>query len=43
MDEGVGRSALYIGCVYMPTYSTSVAVVECCLKKMYFVLEKRVR
>ena len=40
-----GRSALYIGCVYMPTDSTSVAVVECCygkLKEDYLVLEKRV-
>ena len=29
-----GRSALYIGCVYMPTDSTSVAVVESCYGKL---------
>ena len=31
MDEsmgGRGRSALYVGCVYMPTDSTSVAAVD---------------
>ena len=33
---------LYIGCVYMPTDITSVAVVGT-LKKIYLVLEKRVR
>ena len=41
-----GRSALYIGCVYMPTDSTSVAVVESCygrLKEDVLSLEKRVR
>ena len=26
--SGRGRSALYVGCVYMPTYSTSVAAVD---------------
>ena len=29
-----GRSALYIGCVYMPTVSTSVAVVESCYGRL---------
>ena len=29
-----GRSALYIGCVYMPTDSTSVAVVESCYGRL---------
>ena len=24
-----GRETLYIGCVYMPTYSTSISVVDC--------------
>ena len=41
-----GRSALYIGCVYMPTDGTSVAVVESCygrLKEDVLSLEKRVR
>ena len=28
------RSALYIGCVYMPTDSTSVAVVESCYGRL---------
>ena len=32
-----GRSALYIGCVYMPT---SVAVVKSCYGRL---LEKRIR
>ena len=27
---GRGRSALFVGCVYMPTDSTSVAVVDSC-------------
>ena len=29
-----GRSAVYIGCVYMPTDSTSVAVVESCYGRL---------
>ena len=29
-----GRSALYIGCVYMPTDSTSVAVAESCYGRL---------
>ena len=29
-----GRSALYIGCVYIPTDSTSVAVVESCYGRL---------
>ena len=29
-----GRSALYIGCVYMPTDSTSIAVVESCYGRL---------
>ena len=33
-----GRSALYIGCVYMPTDSTSVAVVESCYGRLKDVL-----
>ena len=28
MDESTGRSALYVGCVYMPTDSTSIAAVD---------------
>ena len=39
-----GREALYIGCVYMPTDSTSVSVMDSCyerLKKMYLVLGRR--
>ena len=42
------REALYIGCVYMPTDSTSISVVDSCyerlmrgLKKMYLVLGRR--
>ena len=31
---GRGRSALYIGCVYMPTDSTSVAVVDSCYDRL---------
>ena len=27
---GRGRSALFVGCAYMPTDSTSVAVVDSC-------------
>ena len=41
-----GREALYIGCVYMPTDSTSVSVMNSCyerLKKMYLVLGRRER
>ena len=37
-----GRSALYIGYVYMPTDSTSVTVVESCYGRCTLVLEKRV-
>ena len=29
-----GRSALYIGCVYTPTDSTGVAVVESCYGRL---------
>ena len=29
-----GRSALYIGCVYMPTDSTSITVVESCYGRL---------
>ena len=29
-----GRSAMYIGCVYMPTDSTSVTVVESCYGRL---------
>ena len=29
-----GRSALYIECVYMPTDSTSIAVVESCYGRL---------
>ena len=29
-----GRSALYIGCVYMPTDSTSVAVLDTCYERL---------
>ena len=36
-----GRSALYIGCVYMPTDSTSVAVVESCYGRLKDVLSFR--
>ena len=41
-----GREALYIGCVYMPTDSASISVVDSCytgLKKMYLVLGRRER
>ena len=41
-----GREALYIGCVYMPTHSASISVVDSCykrLKKMYLVLGRRER
>ena len=36
-----GRSALYIGCVYMPTDSTSVAVMESCYGRLKDVLSFR--
>ena len=29
-----GRLALYIGCVYMPTDSTSVAVLDTCNERL---------
>ena len=29
-----GRLALYIGCVYMPTDSTSVAVLDTCYERL---------
>ena len=29
-----GRLALYIGCVYMPTNSTSVAVLDTCFERL---------
>ena len=29
-----GREALYIGCVYMPTSSTSVSVMESCYERL---------
>ena len=29
-----GRLALYIGCVYMPTDSTSVAVLDACYERL---------
>ena len=29
-----GREALYIGCVYMPTDSTSVSVMESCYERL---------
>ena len=32
--RGRGRSALYIGCVYMPNDSTSVAVVDSCYDRL---------
>ena len=39
---GRGRSDLYIGCVYMPTDSTSVAVVDSNrLKEDVLALERR--
>ena len=39
-----GRLALYIGCVYMPTDSTSVAVLDTCYeRKTYLVSGKRER
>ena len=38
-----GRSALYIGCVHMPTDSTSVAADMGGLKMMYLALERRVK
>ena len=38
-----GRLALYIGCVYMPTDSTSVVVLDTCLRKTYLVSGKRER
>ena len=28
------REALYIGCVYMPTDSTSVSIMESCYEKL---------
>ena len=36
-----GREALYIGCVYMPTSSTSVSVVDSCYKRLIDVLSFR--
>ena len=46
MDEvrgGRGSSALYVGCVYMPTDSTSVGVVDSCYDGCagFWVLERR--
>ena len=38
-----GREALYIGCVYMPTDSASISVVDSCYEKMYLVLGRRER
>ena len=40
-----GREALYIGCVYMPTDSTSISAVDSYerLKNMYLVLGRRER
>ena len=40
-----GRLALFIGCVYMPTDSTSVAVLDTCYerRKMYLVSRRRER
>ena len=39
---GRGRSALFVGCVYMPTDSTSDAVVDGCYDRLKEnVLEKR--
>ena len=32
-SEG-GREALYIGCVYMPTDSTSVSVMDSCYERL---------
>ena len=29
-----GREALYIGCVYMPTDSTSVSVMDSCYERL---------
>ena len=29
-----GRSALYVGCAYMPTDSTSIAVVDSCYTRL---------
>ena len=29
-----GREALYIGCVYMPTESTSVSVMDSCYERL---------
>ena len=29
-----GKEALYIGCVYMPTDSTSVSVMESCFERL---------
>ena len=37
-----GREALYIGCVYMPTDSTSISVMKG-LKRMFLVLGRRER
>ena len=36
-----GREALYIGCVYMPTDSTSVSVMESCYERIKDVLSFR--
>ena len=30
----MGREALYIGCVYMPTDSTSISVVDSCYERL---------
>ena len=46
MDGSMGweeRSVLYVGCVYMPTDSTSVAAVEASYVRMYLPLYKRER
>ena len=36
-----GREALYIGCVYMPTDSTNISVVNSCYERLKDVLSFR--
>ena len=38
-----GREALYIGCVYMPTDSTSISVMDSCYERLRNVLIFRER
>ena len=40
---GRGSSALYIGCVYMPTDCTKSASIEGCYERMYLAFKEKGR